>query len=120
MKKVITICVTMIFAIMLLSCDKKPEPSKMYETTSRSKWSSITVEVHWISPNRISDFCKAKGTRDGGGDVATNVYAGCARSKPSDINVCEVYVVEPKDFDDTERLMHFGHEVWHCFGASHK
>ena len=103
----------------LVSCGQQAWESKQYDTLNRSKWTTATIEVHWISADRISDVCKSLGTKDGGGNPATNVYGGCARSKPGNIKICEVYAVEPRDFDDLEHIKHFGHEAWHCFGARH-
>ena len=101
--------------VFLASCGQQGD-SKIYETTSKDRWTTATIEVHWVAANRISDKCKSLGTSDGGPNVD---YAGCARSKPGNIEICEVYAVRPTDFDDRDRLMHFGHEVWHCLGAKH-
>ena len=76
----------------------------------------MTIETHWISSSEISSVCKGLGTHDGGDG---SDYNGCARSKPGDLHVCEVYAVRPESFDDTSDLQVFGHETWHCFGATH-
>lgn len=102
--------------LFLSSCGQQGDSNKMYNTVSQDRWKTATIEVTWVSENRISEKCKSLGTSDGGPGAT---YRGCARSKPSDIKICEVYAVRPKDFDDTEALMHFGHEVWHCLGAKH-
>lgn len=86
-----------------------------YTTTSKAKWDMSKIEIHWVSKEDISDVCKGMGTGDGsGGD-----YNGCARSKPSDPAVCEIYTVQPHNFDDTANLATLGHETWHCLGATH-
>jgi hypothetical protein len=113
--------IILISVILLASCSKKEEANEPYfETTRRSTIKQATIEVNWL-PNEaaVSKKCLSLGTNDGPPD-SVPTYNGCARTKPTDVSVCEVYVVEPKDFDDKETLQVFGHEVWHCFGARHK
>jgi hypothetical protein len=101
-------------AIMLAGCT--PSNNSTYETTSKAKWESSKIEIHWVSKDEISDVCKSMGTGDGSGSD----YNGCARSKPADPNVCEIYAVQPESFDDSTNLAILGHETWHCLGATHK
>lgn len=115
MNKVKVALIAALGVAFLSSCGQQGD-SKIYNTTSLDRWNKITIEVNWVAANRISEKCKSLGTSDGGPNAA---YAGCARSKPDNIEICEVYAVRPRDFDDRDRLMHFGHEVWHCFGAKH-
>lgn len=97
--------------LLLTSCGD--QQSKIYDTTSKDRWTQITISVTWVPENKISEVCTRLGTS------SKFVYRGCARSKPDDITVCEIYAVRPRDFDDKEALMHFGHETWHCLGAVH-
>jgi hypothetical protein len=104
--------VFIVLAIFLLvSC----EPSgKMYDTTSKDRITTTTIAVTWVSETKVDEKCKSLGLDQ------NSVYRGCARSRPEDITVCEVYAVRPRDFDDRDTLYHVGHEVWHCLGAQHK
>jgi hypothetical protein len=88
----------------------------VYETTSRAKWDSTVIEIHWVTKSKISEACVNLGTSDS----PTGGYAACARSKPNTTNVCEIYAVQPENFDDSNNLNSLGHEVWHCLGATHK
>jgi hypothetical protein len=104
-------------AIILAACSTSP--SYTYgnsQTKTEAKWSSTSIEVHWISKADISRICKELGATDSSSDI----YSACARSKPNTVNVCEIYTVQPKNFDDTKNLTILGHEAWHCFGATHK
>lgn len=93
-----------------------PNASNTYETTSRATMNTTTIEVHWVSRENISEVC----SKLGAADSPSGMYNACARSKPNNINICEIYAVQPLDFDDTNTLAVFGHESWHCFGAKHK
>jgi hypothetical protein len=97
---------------LLMSCDQ--QAGKQYETTSKDRITSTTIQVIWLSEDRVDAKCKSLGLN------SALAYRGCARSRPEDITVCEVYAVRPTDFDDHDTLYHFGHEVWHCLGAQHK
>jgi len=101
---------------LLLACN--PSNNSFFETINPSKWNKTTIDVKWVSAGRIDDVCKGLGANDG--PPSGGKYTACARSKPDDINVCEIYAVEPNSFDDNNGLATFGHEVWHCLGAKHK
>ena len=109
MKKLLLLC-----AICLSACS--PSSTNTYETTSKAKWSSTTIEIHWVAKSEINSVCQNLGTNDGG----TGEYNACARSKPDAVNICEIYTVQPENFDDTNTLQVLGHETWHCLGATHK
>lgn len=107
-------------ALLVLTACSPVSDSERYETINTSKWNTATIEVNWFSSVRaVSEKCASLGTNDGPND-SPQKYNGCARTKPTDSRICEVYAVEPKNFDDTHTLEIFGHEVWHCFGAKHK
>jgi hypothetical protein len=106
----------LIFLIVALLIACGPSEIKMYNMTSRDRWTVATIETHWINKSNIDSTCKKLGTNDEG---ATQ-YKGCARSKPGDMSICEIYTVRPEDFDDTDKLQSLGHELWHCLGATHK
>lgn len=101
-----------LLAITIVACS--PAPNE-YVTTSSAKWKMATIEVHWMrSPAEVDMVCSEMY------DIGIgNAYAACARTKPGS-NVCEIYAIQPADFDDTKNLTTFGHESWHCFGATHK
>lgn len=81
------------------------------ETSSDRTASS--VEMHWMSAGAVSDACHQMGV------VGHDSLNGCARSKPGNAAVCEIYAVEPKNFEDSNALKVLGHELWHCMGAKH-
>ena len=87
-----------------------------YEITSKAKWESAKIEIHWMHTQiDVDKFCTDLKDMGPG-----NHYNACARSKPNDINVCEIYMVQPYNFEDTNTLATLGHETWHCLGATHK
>ena len=104
-----------VFCIICFLVACSPAPTDVYETTSQAKWSTATIEIHWVRKADINDVCNKLGASDS----PSGFYNACARSKPNS-NVCEIYAVQPSKFDDTPTLTTFGHEVWHCFGATHK
>lgn len=110
--KAVLIIVFVLFAFSLTSCEMDVD-RKQYVTTHKDDRRTTTIEVFWLSEQQISEKCESLGTKGG---VA---YRGCARSKPGNPTICEIYAVRPKDFDDRESLYHFGHETWHCLGAKH-
>ncbi len=98
--------------LLVVACSPS---SSQYEMTSTAKWKMATIEVHWMhSQAEVDTVCSAMKDMGMG-----NHYNACARSKP-DSNVCEIYTLQPNDFDDTKNLVTLGHESWHCFGATHK
>lgn len=104
--------------MLLIACEQPTndsiDNSVKYKTLNRANRDKISIEVHWVSKSKISDKCKQLGAKP-----LTNTYAGCARSKPSDKSICEIYVVQPNGFNDDYRLEILGHEVYHCLGAKH-
>ena len=110
----------LVVALVLTACTPSGDVQR-YEMVSKSRWNTATIEVNWLpSVEAVSRKCLELGTNDGPNEGGEKKYDGCARSKPSNEKICEVYVVEPSNFDDEVRLEKFGHEVWHCFGARHK
>ncbi len=100
--------------LVLAGCS--PSASNVYDTTSQATTNTSTIEVHWIDKDNISETC----AKLGAADSPSGSYNACARSKPDNIHICEIYAVQPLNFDDTNRLSVFGHESWHCLGAKHK
>lgn len=79
---------------------------------SRSDRTRASVELHWLAQTaNVTAACQALGLK-----TASN---GCARSKPGEAYICEIYAVEPRSFSDGARLTILGHELWHCLGATH-
>lgn len=73
-----------------------------------------TIQVIWGNPADVDNVCRSYGlTGDG-------EFNGCARSKPGNAAVCEIYTTEPRNFEDTKALQVLGHEVYHCLGGTHK
>ena len=93
----------------LVGCSSVP----VVQPSSPARWNSITVEVHWLKKQQVGEVCNRLGLPD-------TMFKGCARSKPDNISICEVYAVQPESFEDYPNLETLGHEVWHCFGAQHK
>lgn len=112
MKSLILTPIIALALLILISCDL-PQPGKVYKTLSKDTRTTTTIEVRWVTVQKIDDVCKALGADSG------NTYRGCARSKPGNTSICEIYAVRPNDFDDRDTLYHFGHETWHCLGATH-
>ena len=69
----------------------------------------VTVVWHFRAPEVVDTLC--------GGEGRTEVH-GCA-VRDADGARCVVVAVEPRDFQDRERLAVLGHEAWHCFGSRH-
>ena len=103
-----------IILALLAACG--PTSTSRYETTSTSRWATKTIEVHFMPQNKIDEKCKAIGGIQYHGDK----FEACARTKPENANICEIYAAEPFNFDDSRKLETLGHETWHCFGATHK
>lgn len=94
-----------LLAVSLASCDKGP-------SETRSDRLNTTIEMHWLPrTENVTATCHLLGLK-----TQAN---GCARSKPDEAYVCEIYAVEPKSFSDESLLAILGHEVWHCLGATH-
>jgi hypothetical protein len=69
----------------------------------------VIVYVHWETMEQINKSCPDIGF----------IYA-CARLEIVGTEaVCHIHAVRPKDFNDVVPLQILGHEVFHCFGASH-
>jgi hypothetical protein len=102
MKRILSLLV----ALALVGCASTPTP------TAAARWQQTTIEMHWLRKQDVGPKCHALGLPD-------TMFNGCARSKPADMKVCEVYLTQPTAFDDTRALEVLGHEVWHCFGAVH-
>lgn len=111
MKK-ITYFIPIVIVLTIVACNQQ---SSQYDTISKATRQSTTIELHWVAKNDISDVC----TRLGAKDSRSGLYNGCARSKPSDLSICEIYVTQPNSFDDTVAIAALGHETWHCLGAKH-
>lgn len=105
-----------ILSIMLVIIACSPSSTNQYETINKARWSTTTIEVHWKNSTEINDICRTLGANDGSGGN----FRACARSKPENLAICEIYATQPSNFDDEETLSILGHEVWHCLGARHK
>jgi hypothetical protein len=70
------------------------------------------VLVVWMfgTPDWVSTMCAA---REGQG-----VVHGCAMQDP-DSDRCLLFMVQPSDYQDRDRLAVMGHELWHCQGSRH-
>jgi hypothetical protein len=96
-------------ALSLAACDN----AGLYKGSTPPKWQAASIEVTWLANDEaVTKKCQELG-------LPTTGVNGCARSKPDNIAICEVYVVQPRDFNDSSRLEVLGHEVLHCLGARH-
>lgn len=102
-----------IAGFLLVACS--PQPTEVYHTTSKDKWKTTSIEIHWMSKTEVNNKCMQLGATD----APNAAYAGCARSKPESESICEVYSTRPANFDDKVALETLGHEIWHCLGATH-
>lgn len=100
---------------VLLTVACSNQPTEVYQTTSKDKWKTTSIEIHWMSKTDVNNKCIQLGTVDG----PSASYAACARSKPDNESICEVYTTRPANFDDAVALETLGHEIWHCLGATH-
>ena len=98
-----------ILCLLLSGCYTITEyPSPQPPLTVKSSIPEVTVKVNWVqSVDQISQACGAN----------NRLLYGCAYSYPG--NRCEIYVIEPRDFNDIALLAMLGHEFWHCLGARH-
>lgn len=70
----------------------------------------VTVIWRFGTPEWVSMMCR-------NGSEKLEVH-GCAMRDPGS-DRCVMFLVEPKDFQDRDRLAVIGHELWHCLGARH-
>jgi hypothetical protein len=105
-------------ALSLSACQPSSPTGVVYNMTSKSTWNTKTIEMHWMNEKQVNDTCIQYGTTSGGTGAGIG-YEACARTKPSDPSICEIYAVQPSNFEDTKNLSTIGHELWHCMGAKH-
>jgi hypothetical protein len=74
------------------------------------KKGEVTVVWRYGPAEWVSTMC--------GGRLGDTHVHGCAMRDPGS-DRCVLFLVEPKDFQDRERLAVLGHEFWHCTGARH-
>lgn len=79
-----------------------------YPATSQSTKNVVFVRVQWMSPEEVNVFC------NNGVKSEEYIFLGCF--DPSNNTL---YVPEPRNFNDYERLEILGHEFWHALGAEH-
>ena len=70
----------------------------------------VTVIWRFGTPEWVSLMCRS-------GAVDGKVH-GCAMRDPGS-DRCVMFLVEPRDFRDRDRLAVMGHELWHCQGSGH-
>jgi hypothetical protein len=98
----------------LLGCEHQvtgypPQP----EQTHPADRDRVIVYIHWTEDvDEIARQCARPHALTYGCEVPTQLG-------PSDWK-CDVYVQQPRDFNDVPRLAVLGHETLHCFGALHK
>lgn len=79
------------------------------EMLSRARWSTNTITVTWArSTAHARKLCSDAGV--------PQAAQACAHGPAGH---CTVIAVQPQSFYDIRALAIFGHEVWHCFGATH-
>jgi hypothetical protein len=70
----------------------------------------VTIVWRFGPPEWVSMMCRS-GPHDG------KVH-GCAMRDPGS-DRCVMFLVEPRDYQDRDRLAVMGHELWHCQGSGH-
>ena len=70
----------------------------------------VTIVWRYGSPEWVSMMC--------GGKIGETHVHGCAMRDPGS-DRCVMFLVQPRDFQDRDRLAVLGHELWHCTGARH-
>lgn len=79
-----------------------------YPDEAHATKNSVFVKVNWMEPAEVNKYCN-------GGIVSDEyVILGCYDPKTNSI-----YVPQPRNFNDTDRLEILGHEFWHALGAEH-
>jgi hypothetical protein len=104
-----------IVAMLIFAASAFAEEELIVPQVRREK---VIVVVHWMSQNRVKEICSSMGAWGG---VKPNVsfYIGC-NAYHHDTNVCDVYLSDPRNLDDSKTTV-LGHEVLHCFiGAYHE
>lgn len=103
-------------SVLLIVAACTQSSSNEYETVHKADRDVTRIEIHWMhSAKEVDEFCTSLKDMGPG-----NHYKACARGKLNDPLTCEIYTLQPSNFDDHEPLETLGHEAWHCLGAVHK
>lgn len=70
----------------------------------------VTVVWRFGTPEWVSLMCRSRPN--------DSKVHGCAMRDPGS-DRCVMFLVEPRDFQDRDRLAVMGHELWHCQGSGH-
>lgn len=89
-----------------------PQPKQTAPVDKAIKTSVINVEWH-DGVDSVSKACEM--TRDIAYGCVKNVRVIDGRT-----TICDLHVMDAKDFDDAIKLVLIGHEVRHCFLAHHE
>lgn len=83
-----------------------------YPDHAKSTRTTVTVHVVWMPSYRaVTVWCSFL---NGEPPPERGMIVGCYHRLTSTI-----YAVEPKNFNDHEKLEILGHEFWHALGAEH-
>lgn len=83
-----------------------------YPDEAKSTQTTVTVHVVWLpSYKAVNQFCSFL---MGQPPPTDGMIVGCYNPMNNTI-----YAVEPKNFNDKQRLEILGHEFWHALGAEH-
>lgn len=94
---------------LLLLCACDPGPGKHYwESRPAPREGRVILTWKATDHESIPGYC-------GGREEALACAVTMAGSE-----VCTIYFVPPKDFNDRDGLLILGHEAWHCMGAKHE
>lgn len=78
------------------------------KTLSKATMDRTSVEIHWVKDvDALFEHCT---------QTPGIVIVACARREWW---TCQVWAVQPDDFNDVAKLAILGHEIWHCLGAQH-
>lgn len=84
-----------------------------YPDEAHSTRTTVTVHVVWLpSYNAVTHLCSWIGNEPP--PELPSIILGCYERSTRTI-----YAVQPKSFNDHERLHILGHEFWHALGAEH-
>lgn len=100
------VVIGIVTALLVSGCSSHSGDTSSDRTTT-------AIAVTWLPQAEVNDVCRKLGV------AGSDLLGGCARSRPGDPAVCEVYATEPKNFGDSKALQVLGHEAWHCLGARH-
>ena len=103
-----------LFAGVLLVACQPQQDTPQYTTYNDAKANHTKVHVLWQDdPDKMCKIVMGSYT------YATADFLGCTAYNEQK-ETCTIIMPKPKDFNDKTHLTILGHELMHCFGASHE